>query len=293
MPSAPITIDLGGDWTLYHFPEGSPQVAHPDDLASAGLESVPARVPGNVELDLQRAGLLPEPFYADNIRRLRDLEDHEWWLVREFEAPPDAAGRRWDIVFEGLDTLATVWVNGTEVGRTDNALIEHCFDVTDAVRPGANRVAVRLASPVLAARGYRYEAVAVSGENRMEGLYIRKPPHCWGWDIMPRAVSAGIWRPVRLEERPETAIEEVYYRTAWLEPEAAVLSVRFQFRTPERDLGVYTVRFLGRCGEHTFEHEFPTEFVADRCFVRVPGAALVAGRVRRAEPLHRHLPALP
>ncbi len=275
MTTTPRTVSLDGDWTLYHLPEGEPQVAHPDDLAASGLEPVPARVPGNVEIDLQRAGLLPEPFFADNIRRLRDLEDHEWWLVREFDVPPDAAGRNWELVFDGLDTLATVWVNGTQVGRADNMLIEHRFGVTAALKPGAtNRLAVRLASVTLAARRHRYDASTMSWEHRAEGLFIRKPPHVWGWDIMPRAVSAGIWRPVRLEERPPTAIEEVYYWTAAVDEGGALLGVRFQFRTPDRDLTGYHVRFRGECGDHAFECDRPVEFVSDHCSIGVPDARL-------------------
>ena len=275
------TVSLDGAWRLHFFPQGEPQVAHPDDLAASGIAPIPARVPGNVELDLQRAGLLPEPFYADNIRRLREFEAHEWWLVREFDLPADAAGRRWDLVFDGLDTLATVWVNGAEVGCADNMFIEHRFDVTDALRfgaagpPGAaNRIAVRLASPILAAREFRYEASTMSWEHRQEGLFIRKAPHVWGWDIMPRAVSAGIWRPVRLEERAPTAIEDLYYWTAGLDEGGALLGARFQFRTPQRDLDGFSMRFRGVCGGHTFAYEFPAEFVSDLCHIRVPGARL-------------------
>ena len=275
MLDSPRTIDLGGDWRLYHFPEGEPEVDRPDDLAAAGLEPAPARVPGNVELDLQRAGLLPEPFYADNIRRLRDLEDHEWWLLREFEPPDDAAGRDWDLVFEGLDTLATVWLNGVEVGRADNMLIGHRFDATSALLAGGpNRIAVRLASPTLAARARRYDASTLSWEHRYEGLFIRKPPHVWGWDIMPRAVSAGIWRPVRLQERPPTAIEEVYYWTAAIDEGGALLGARFQFRTPERDLSGFSMQFRGDCGDHSFAYDCPVEFIADHCHIGVPGARL-------------------
>jgi beta-mannosidase len=275
MAPTPQTFSLDGDWRLYSYPEGDPQVAHPNDLARRDLLPVSARVPGNVELDLQRAGLLPEPFYSDNIRRLRDLEDREWWLMREFDVPVGAAGYDWDLVFDGLDTLATVWLNGIEVGRSDNMFVEQRFDVTAALRPGeANRIAVRLRSALLAARDYGYEPSAMSWEHRHEGLFLRKAPHTWGWDIMPRAASAGIWRPVRIEERPASAIEELYYWTAGLDERGALLGASFQFRTPERDLAGFSMRFRGECGDHTFEHDFPVEFVADLCHIRVPGARL-------------------
>ena len=151
-------ISLDGDWQLAFAPEGRFRIEHPDELDAAGMETVPARVPGNVELDLVRAGRLPDPFYADHIHQLRPFEFYEWWYTREIDLGLEtdaiaAAGSGWDLVFAGLDTLATVWVNGVEVGQADNALIEHRFDVTDALQPGAvNRIAVRLRSAVNAAR---------------------------------------------------------------------------------------------------------------------------------------------
>ncbi len=55
-------------------------------------------------------------------------------------------GQDWDLVCEGLDTLATVWVNGQEIGRAANMLIGHRFAVTAALRPGRNRITVRFGS---------------------------------------------------------------------------------------------------------------------------------------------------
>jgi beta-mannosidase len=266
-------ISLDGDWRLAYLKEG--KIAHPDGLAATDLDCVPARVPGNVELDLVRAGIIPDPFYADNVRRLRPLEFYEWWYTREFEIPKHAAGEHWDLVFAGLDTLATVWVNGVEVGHAANMLIEHRFDVTGVLKPGeTNHIAVRLGSALNYARRFHYDAVAVGAEQREEGLFIRKAPHVWGWDIMPRVVSAGIWRPVWLEPRSANAIEQLYYWTAHVTADGALLGVHFQFRTDLPTPDGLALRFHGRCGEHSFEYEWPVEFIAGRCQIPVPGARL-------------------
>lgn len=268
-------IVLDGDWRLYGFPEATTPAACPADLAASGVEPIAARVPGNVELDLERAGRLPDPFYGENMRLLRPFEFYEWWLVRAFDLPASAAGERWELVFAGLDTLAAIWVNGVEVGRAANMLIEQRFDVTAALRPGAaNEIAVRLASAVNAARRYHYDASAMSWEHRHEGLFIRKPPHCWGWDIMPRAVSAGIWRPVWIESRPATALEQVYYWTREIHPGGATLGAHVQFRTDQADLDGFSLRFHGVCGAHTFACEHPVEFIADQCDIAVADARL-------------------
>lgn len=193
-------ISLNGNWQLAFFPEAESPVKHPDDLISHAGQTISAQVPGNVELDLQRAGVIPDPFYAGNIRRLRPYEFYEWWYTKTFEVSATSKVlRRWELVFAGLDTLATVWLNGVEIGRAANALIEHRFDVTDALRPGTNCIVVRLGSAVNHARQFSYDAASMSWELREEGLFIRKAPHVWGWDIMPRAVSAGIWRSVWID----------------------------------------------------------------------------------------------
>ncbi len=203
---------------------GEYAVRHPDDLAAAGAVSG-GQVPGNVELDLQHAGVIPEPFYAGNIRRLRPFEFYEWWYTREFDVPAAPEGHGWRIVFDGLDTVATIWINGHEAGRSRNMLVEHSWDVTGLLRPGeSNRIAVRIGSPLNYARRFRYDAVTVGPEHRHEMLFVRKAAHMGGWDIMPRAISAGIWRSVRLEAQPPAAIEQLYYWTAAVDANRATLS---------------------------------------------------------------------
>jgi beta-mannosidase len=267
-------ISLDGEWRLAYRQEGE-SIGHPDDLDGSDAPRVSAQVPGNVELDLVRAGVLPDPFYGDNIRRLRSLEFNEWWYTRAFDLPPEAAEAEWELVFAGLDTLATVWVNGVEVGQAANMLIEHRFEVTQALQPGkVNHIAVRLGSAVNYASQFHYDAMLVGAEQREEGLFIRKAPHVWGWDIMPRVVSAGIWRPVWLEPRAPHAIEQIYYWTGAVTPDGALVGVRFQLRTALPTPDGLVLRFDGRCDEHTFAFEWPLEFIAGGCRIPVPGARL-------------------
>ena len=278
--------------------------------AHAG-QAITAHVPGNVELDLQRAGVIPEPFYAGNIRRLRPYEFYEWWYTREFELPPTATSLQGEVrqrAPEGRATLGSHlrrprhachrlgqrrrgWAGGEHADRAP-------LRCDRALRPGPNRIVVRLGSAVNHARQFHYDAASMGWEHREEGLFIRKAPHVWGWDIMPRAVSAGIWRSVWLEERPATAIEQLYYWTAGVDPEGATLGVRFQFRTDAPTTDGFSLRFRGACDVpgtfesarhvlHTFDYEWPARVPGRR--LPHPGArraAVVAEGLRRAEPVH-------
>jgi len=268
-------ISLNGDWQLFHYIEGIKTVNHPDDLLAQGLSPIPAQVPGNVELDLVRHGDLPEPFFAGNIRKLRALETHIWWYVRKFYMPSFPVGQGWDLVFAGLDTQATVWLNGSLLGEANNSLIECHFDASRLLLPAQeNTLVVRIGSALNAARQYTYEAASASWEQREEGLYIRKAPHVWGWDIMPRAVSAGIWRPVWLQRKRETTIEQLYFWTKEINAQGALLGVRFQFRLASLDLDGLSLRFRGECHDHVFQADCPVEFVAGGCNVWVQDARL-------------------
>ena len=76
-------IDLNGEWKLYGFSQEDDGVENPENLGNAN--SIPAIVPGNVELDLANAGILPENlFFGDNIHELKPYELYEWWYEKEF-----------------------------------------------------------------------------------------------------------------------------------------------------------------------------------------------------------------
>lgn len=286
------TTSLDGEWDLWYFPEGSLAVTGPADLAGSGAPRVAARVPGSVELDLERAGVLPDPFHGENILRVQEYEGHEWWYVRRFPAPCGIEGRRVSLVFRGLDTFGTVWLNGEALGETRNMFVEHAFDVTARLRAD-NEVAVRIRSAVLAARAMDYPASSFALVTNHEQLRLRKAPHMFGWDIAPRAVSAGLWRSVELRASDPAAIRTVHYRTRNIEgggrgdrhpsleragsgagSRTALLDVHWQVAVPARDLAGWRIRFSGACGTSRFSHEEPVRFTAGTCEIPVPDAWL-------------------
>src|SRR5690606_37030558 len=164
---------------------------------------IAAAVPGNIELDLARAGILPANLeFGENIYRLKPYETCQFWYRRSFRIDEVAGLAQAVLVLEGVDTLATIWVNGHRLGTLANMLVGHELPVGHALRDGENEIVVAIDSAVLWAQGRPVDAGSWAMENNWESLAVRKPPHAYGWDIMPRALLGGIWRDIRIEDRP-------------------------------------------------------------------------------------------
>jgi beta-mannosidase len=255
------TVDLNGQWRLRYGAQTAEAPTCPAELEASDWPEIDATVPGNVELDLLAAGVIDDPEVGQNCYRLRKYETFDWWYRRTFTAPADAAGRKAELVFEGLDCMATVWLNGEEVGWADNMLVAHRFDVNGALRPGPNELVVHLESALLEGRRHVPDAYEHAMGVNWESLSVRKAPHMYGWDIMPRLVSAGIWRGVRLELPAAMRIGTVYWATLAADPAArtARLLVDWEIDTERLDLDPLRVRVsMRRCGGgrevHVSEH---------------------------------------
>lgn len=240
------TVSLDGAWALSFGPQTEDAPLTPEELRSAGLRSIEAQVPGNVELDLMRAGILPPLHVGNNIYLLREYEGFRWWYRRSFPTPNLAPHEHAELVFEGLDCLGTVFLNGRCVGEAHNMLIAHRFDVTEALRPvgEANDLVVRIDSAVLAGRAHCPDAIEGAFSGNWESLAVRKAPHMYGWDIMPRIVSAGLWRSVKLEVLPPTRWAQVHVTTlrADAQNKSATLQVDWHFITDRLDVDEWQVR---------------------------------------------------
>ena len=222
-----------------------------------GVVTVPATVPGNFELDLYRAGVIPNPFFGTNITDLRDLEDRHLYYVTSFDAP--AGQEAVTLHFEGVDTVAEVYVNGRPVGKCDNMFIPWDFPLTD-LKPADNQLVVHILPAMLVAQDKPVPPAAGAFDHSYASLGLRKAPSSFGWDILCRAVSGGIWREVRLETaKPAPALEQVYLYTFAVDPRSdgesvgdAMLDLYYSFRTDGELTVGYEVEVEGHCGESSF-----------------------------------------
>ena len=160
----------------------------------------PAQVPGSVHLDLLHNKLIPDPYFRDNEAKLQWIEDADWEYRTTLQAPPDLLARKnIDLVFEGLDAYAEVFLNDKLVLTADNMFREWRVPVKSLLKPGANQLRIVFPSPIKAAAKIAAPDKWREQTHTEEKTYIRKAAFEYGWDWGPRFVTSGIWRPARLE----------------------------------------------------------------------------------------------
>ncbi|MDH3651963.1 MAG: hypothetical protein OEQ53_19915 [Saprospiraceae bacterium] len=222
-----------GNWVLYFGEQDENAPATPDELLKSNFQKIPAQVPGNVEVDLHEAGIIENPEIGNNVYNLRKYETYQWWYQRKFDRPDTPSGHRVHLCFDGIDCIADIWLNEKKIGNTENMFVGHQFDVTEMLEE-TNHLCVNIKSPILEGRkfqrefwGVRYDALGG------ESVHIRKAAHAYGWDILPRLVSAGIWKDVRLEIIPPTHFKAVYWVTKSVDAakKTASLYVDWEFAT--------------------------------------------------------------
>jgi len=169
-------------------------------------------IPGDVHRALLASGRIENPFYDRNEEKCRWIEDREWWYRLVFDGPeqPLAPDERLLLVFQGLDTFATLWLNGEKLGSHQNMFHEAVFDVSQRARPGEpNTLALCFDRPLDHAGA---DAPDQWGRNP-ERAGMRKAQFGFGWDWGPRLPTVGIWRPVELKREQGAAISGVHFYT--------------------------------------------------------------------------------
>jgi beta-mannosidase len=173
-----------------------------------------ASVPGCIHTDLRQHELIPDPFYGRHEFNLQWIEDRNWNYQLTFVPMPELLkNQEIELVCEGLDTVATVRLNGEEILRCDNMFHRHRVSVKNNLREGDNLLEVRFDSAMEYIRTHRTDFTTREFNDPVGGCTrIRKEQCQFGWDWGPRFVTCGIWRPIFLEGWSNNRIETVAIR---------------------------------------------------------------------------------
>lgn len=203
-----------------------------------------AQVPGSVHTDLLRHGIINDPFYGVNEHELQWIDKKDWEYEATITLSESWTGmRHLQLVFEGLDTYADVYVNEQLVLSADNMFRAWRVDVKDYVHFGDNKVRVVFHSPITrdlnALHKLGMEMPAPNDQSELGGLkdhklsvFARKAPYHYGWDWGPRFVTCGIWREARLEGWSAPKITGLYIRQNQISEQAADLTAEIEIHTP-------------------------------------------------------------
>jgi len=221
-------IPIESGWEFHEFNGSKPELA----------EWRNATVPGLVHTDLLAHKLIPDPFYRDNEKKVQWVSDSEWEYRRTITADQNLLKHKHiDLVFEGLNTVADVSLNGRLILHADNMFRGWRTDIRSYLKPGTNTLSIifHAIKPELARLDKAHpEERDTSLLAKMFGgtkTYVRKAAYEGGWDWGPNMITCGIWRPVYLQAWEDERIldlgirqSDVTTRAAHLNADVRVLS---------------------------------------------------------------------
>ena len=206
-------------------------------FGQARLDSrYPATVPGVVHTDLMANGIIADPYHGLNERNVQWIDKEDWVYETSF-TPSDSLLRcdNIELVFEGLDTYADVFLNEEKIMTADNMFRIWRTDVRHYIKKGVNTLKVLFHSPIKIdmpkweSLPYQYRASNDQSENggvfdRKLSVFARKAGYHYGWDWGPRLVTSGIWRDVYLDGWSDACIRNVHVRQLEVTKKKAVIS---------------------------------------------------------------------
>ena len=186
--------------------------------------SCEGKVPGSVLSFLLDNQLIDDPFYRDNEDKAFAVLNNEYDFSREFEL--SEIKNEMFLCCDGLDTLATIYLNDKLVAKTKNMHRAYRFDVTKLLKAGTNKILIHF-DPVdeyIKAKDKEYKLIGGSIEPLKGFGHIRKAHSMLGWDWGPKLPDIGIWKNIYLLEKDSAEIVDLDVKTR-LDGEKAFVKV--------------------------------------------------------------------
>lgn len=188
-----------------------------------------ALVPGTIHTDLMQHGLIPDPFILDNESKVQWVGEETWIYRCRFDfAKSGTKDQSLELVFEGLDTYASISLNDKELGETNNMFRSWKFDVTHRLE-ASNILEIRF-------RPAKKEGGAAAGKLPYtlpgeERVFVRKAQYHFGWDWGPVLLTCGIWKPVYITQKSALSINSIHILKTFLSTDTALLNMQAEIET--------------------------------------------------------------
>jgi len=192
---------------------------------------MPATVPGGVHTDLLNLGRIPDPFVGDNELDVMWVAETDWDYSLTFSPSAEILqGENIFLVADGLDTIATVYINAHKLGEVNNQFRQWQWEIKDKLIAGENTLRIEFSGPSTYVTHLQQQRRMKGVSQAIEGgPHMRKAPCQFGWDWGPMLPPIGIWKDIRLEARGIARLQDIHIRQthhdgaitlqAWLELE--------------------------------------------------------------------------
>ncbi|MBR1974528.1 MAG: hypothetical protein IKA20_01635 [Clostridia bacterium] len=171
--------------------------------------TIPAKVPGDITIDLYNAGIVKNPYFGDNQKGNEWIPRQDFTYISEINADETLlAQESIRLVFNGIDVYSDIYLNNQLLGSTENMFLQYRFDVKELLKLGKNELRVEMKSTLnkmdtFDTTGY----YSIFNEAR---IFVRKAQCHFGWDWAPKICAYGIWEDVYLEYGVSCNINDAY-----------------------------------------------------------------------------------
>ena len=183
-----------------------------------------ATIPGTVHTDLFQNKVIPDPFFGANEKEVQWIENENWEYETNFSlTTSEFKNQNIDLEFDGLDTYATVYLNGNVILEANNMFRKWIISVKSNLKKENNHLKIVFHSAVQKGKD---EAKKISYTlPEKERVFVRKAQYQFGWDWGPRFVTAGIWQKMQLKFWNAAKIDNVRYDQKVLNKKEALLDI--------------------------------------------------------------------
>ncbi|OSC98975.1 glycoside hydrolase family 2 protein [Trametes coccinea BRFM310] len=199
--------------------------------------------PTTVHVELLKLQKIPDPFIGLREWDVQWVGEAEWVFKTRFTVSDEEIdAENVDLVFDGLDTFATVELNGEKILNTDNQFVSHRVPVKDRLKVGDNELTLTFASAFRKGREIEQQHGKLNLWNGDSSrLHVRKAQYNYGWDWGPVLMTVGPWKPIRLETY-NVRIADIDIRQKVDEKLGANLDVAFELSSNSQSIASVSVK---------------------------------------------------
>ena len=183
------------NWKLKPTPESSSIIPENISFPDRGID---VKIPGDIYMHLIDANLIDGPFFADNELGLTWIAQCAWEYTTDFDI--EKTSNIDTLVFDGLDTIADIYLNGNYISQVENMFVRYSIAVNENLQPGTNSLNVIFRSPLRMALEKKTDIRQLPSARHKDRVFLRKAQYSFGWDWGPALPSMGIWKDVYLKQ---------------------------------------------------------------------------------------------